>query len=183
MIITLGGLPGAGKSTIKNLLADELGIKAYSMGDMRGEMAKSRGLTIDQLNDIGLVDSSTDTEVDEFQKTLGETQDDFVIDGAMSWYFIPQSKKIYLAVDPKVAAERIFADRQDNPHRTDEPEYTSVEATQQTLAARAAHNDTRYQKWYGASYLDPKNYDLVIDTTNLTTDEVLKQILAFVAQA
>ena len=183
MIITLGGLPGAGKSTIKSLLANELGLKAYSMGDMRGEMAKSRGLTIDQLNDIGLTDASTDNEVDEFQKTLGETQDDFVIDGAMSWYFIPQSKKIYLAVNPKVAAERIFADRQNNPNRTDEPEYSSVENTQQALAARATHNDTRYQKWYSASYLNPKNYDLVIDTTSLTTDEVLKQILKFVAKA
>lgn len=180
MIITLGGLPGAGKSTIKNLLADELGLKAYSMGDMRGEMAKSRGLTIDELNDIGLTDASTDNEVDAFQKTLGETQDDFVIDGAMSWYFLPQSKKIYLAVDPKVAAERIFADRQNNPNRTDEPEYASVEATEQALAARAAQNDARYQKWYGVKYLDPKNYDLVIDTSRLTTDKVLKQILAFV---
>jgi predicted cytidylate kinase len=180
MIITLGGLPGAGKSTIKNLLADELGLKSYSMGDMRGEMAKARGMTIDQLNDIGLTDASTDNEVDAFQKTLAENQDDFVIDGAMSWHFIPQSKKIYLAVDPAVAAARIFADRQGNPNRTDEPKYTSVENTQQALTARAAQNDARYQKWYGASYLDPKNYDLVIDTTNLTTDEVLEKILQFV---
>lgn len=182
MIITLGGLPGAGKSTIKNLLALELGLKAYSMGDMRGEMAKARGLNIDQLNDLGLTDASTDNEVDEFQKTLGEDQDDFVIDGAMSWYFIPHSKKVFLAVDPQVAAERIFADRQDNPNRTDEPEYSSIENTKQALTARAAHNDARYQKWYGASYLDPRNYDLVIDTTTRTTDEVLKQILAFVTK-
>lgn len=180
MIITLGGLAGAGKSTIKKLLAKELGLKAYSMGDMRGEMAKLRGITIDQLNDIGLNDPTTDSKVDEFQKTLGETQDNFVIDGWMSWYFIPQSKKIFLTVDPNVAAARIFADRKGNPTRTDEPEYASVEDTKQVLAARAAHNDARYQKWYGASYLDLDNYDLVIDTTHLNTDEVLKKILEFV---
>lgn len=180
MIITLGGLPGAGKSTIKNLLAEELGLKKYSMGDMRGEMAKSRGLNIDELNELGLSDASTDHEVDEFQKTLGTEQDDFVIDGAMSWYFIPQSKKIYLAVDPKVAADRIFKDRQNNPNRTDEPEYASIEATERALAARAVQNDVRYKKWYGAEYLNPKNYDLVIDTTNLTTDEVLQKILEYI---
>jgi cytidylate kinase len=182
MIITLGGLAGAGKSTIKKLLAEELGLKPYSMGDMRGEMAKARGITIDQLNDIGLNDPTTDSEVDEFQKTLGETQDDFVIDGWMSWYFIPHSKKIFLTVDPDVGATRIFADRQDNPNRTDEPEYSSVEETKKTLADRAASNDARYKKWYGASYLDMKNYDLVIDTTNLSTDEVLNKILEFVAK-
>lgn len=183
MIITLGGLPGAGKSTIKKLLADELGLKSYSMGDMRGEMAKSRGITIDELNEIGLNDASTDLEIDAFQKTLAESQDDFVIDGAMSWHFIPQSKKIYLAVDPAVAAARIFADRQHNPNRNDEPEYQSVDATQAALAARAAQNDARYHKWYGVSYLDPKNYDLVIDTSHLTSDEVLQQILAFCTPA
>jgi predicted cytidylate kinase len=181
MIITLGGLPGAGKSTIKNMLASELGLKAYSMGDMRGEMAKSRGLNIDQLNEIGLTDASTDTEVDEFQKTLGEEQDDFVIDGAMSWFFIPHSKKIYLAVDPTVAAERIFADRENNPNRTDEPDYASIEDTVKALAARASQNDARYKKWYGASYLDTKNYDLIIDTTKLSADEVLQQILTFIS--
>ncbi len=182
MIITLGGLAGAGKSTIKRLLAKSLQLKSYSMGDMRGEMAKARGITIDQLNDIGLNDPSTDNQVDEFQKTLGETQDNFVIDGWMSWYFIPHSQKIFLTVDPDIAAARIFADRHNNPSRSDEPEYADVEDTKKTLAARAAHNDTRYKKWYGASYLDLNNYDLVIDTTNLATEKVLKKILAFVAK-
>ena len=180
MIITLSGLPGAGKSTIKDLLAERLNLKKYSMGDMRGEMAKSRGLTIDELNDIGLTDASTDKQVDEFQTTLGKEQDNFIIDGAMSWYFIPQSLKIFLKADPKVAAERIFKDRQNNPHRSDEPEYRSVDDTQQALAARAAHNNARYQKWYGANYLDEANYDLVIDTTHMALEDVLEKILDFV---
>lgn len=183
MIITLGGLPGAGKSTIKTLLAQKLNLTAYSMGDMRGEMAKAKGLTIDQLNDLGLTDASTDRTIDEFQKNLGDTQTKFIIDGAMSWFFIPQSKKIFLDVDPAVAAARIFADRHNNPNRTDEPEYTSVENTQTTLAARAQHNDLRYQKWYGASYLNRANYDLVIDTTHLSTEEVLQKILDFIGKA
>ncbi len=182
MIITLGGLPGSGKSTLKNLLADHLGLKSYSMGDMRGEMAKAHNLTIDQLNDIGLNNDWTDKQVDKFQQRLGESQDNFIIDGALSWYFIPHSRKIYLTVDPDVAAARIFVDRHNNPNRTDEPEYIDVEDTKKTLAARAAHNDARYKKWYGVSYLDMNNYDLVLDTTSLTTEEVLNKVLAFVAE-
>jgi CMP/dCMP kinase len=183
MIITLGGVPGAGKSTIKNLLATQLDLTAYSMGDMRGEMAKARGLTIDQLNDIGLHDPTTDNDIDAFQKKLGETHDNFIIDGAMSWYFIPQSYKIYLDVDPDVGAARIFADRHGNPLRSDEPAYTSIEETKSMLAARAQHNDLRYKKWYGASYLEMTNYDLVIDTTKLSTHEVLEKILNFIGKA
>ena len=180
MIITLGGLPGSGKSTLKNLLADHLGLKSYSMGDMRGEIAKARNLTIDQLNDIGLNADWTDKQVDEFQQRLGESQDNFIIDGALSWYFIPHSRKIYLTVDPDVAAARIFADRKTNPKRSDEPDYSSIEETQQALASRAMHNDKRYQKWYGAHYLETKNYDLVIDTSHLTTAMVFEQILNFI---
>ncbi|MFZ2681611.1 MAG: AAA family ATPase [Patescibacteria group bacterium] len=182
MIITLGGLPGAGKSTIKNLLATKLGLKSYSMGDMRGEIAKAKSLTIDELNDLSLNDATSDKQVDEFQKHLGETEDNFIIDGAMSWHFIPHSRKIFLTVDPQIAAARIFADRHNNPNRNDEPEYANEAETQQKLAARATQNDARYQKWYGVGYLDQNNYDLVIDTTTLTTPEVMQKILDFTGQ-
>ena len=48
MIITLAGLPGAGKTTIKNMLAETLEWKSYSMGDMRGKYAQELGITIDE---------------------------------------------------------------------------------------------------------------------------------------
>jgi CMP/dCMP kinase len=180
MIITLSGLPGAGKSTIKNLLAEKLGLKKYSMGDMRGEMAKARGMTIDEFNALGMTEAFTDKDADAFQTKLAETEDNFVIDSWLGWHFIPQSKKIFLDVDPAIAAERIFADRQHNPNRDDEPEYASVEETRKTLADRVAQTHARYQKWYGVDFMDRSHYDLVLDTTKLTTDEVLQKIIDFV---
>ncbi len=180
MIITLSGLPGAGKSTIRDLLAERLNLKKYTMGDIGAEMAKSRGMTIDELLTLGLTDPSIDKQIDELQIELGKKDDNFIIDGLMGWHFMPQSLKIYLKVDPRVAAERIFADRKDNPKRSDEPEYASVEETQKILAARAARNDTRYKQWYGVDYLNEANYDLVIDTTNMALEDVLEQILGFV---
>lgn len=183
MIITLSGLPGAGKSTIKKMLADHLGYKAYSMGDMRGEMAKARGLTIDALNALGMTEAFTDKDADAFQSELGKNEDDFVIDGWLSWHFIPQSFKVFLTVDPMVGAERIFADRAQNPNRSDEPEYATVEETQKTLQERVAQTDSRYQKWYGLQFLDQSHYDLVIDTSQLTDIEVLQRILSALPKA
>jgi len=50
MIITIGGEPGSGKSTVANIVAQKLGYKHYSTGDLRGEIAMRHGLTIDELN-------------------------------------------------------------------------------------------------------------------------------------
>jgi CMP/dCMP kinase len=180
MIITLAGLPGSGKSTVKNILANRLGWKAYSMGDMRGAYAQERGITIDELNTLGMTDPRTDAFVDEFQTELGKKEDSFIIDGRVSWHFIPQSIKVFLTLTPEESARRIFADRQAHPHRrADEPRYQTVEETQRILEERVSHDQARYRKWYGVDFLDLSQYDLVIDTTALSPEEVAHRILAF----
>lgn len=182
MIITLSGLPGAGKSMLKHALAKELNLKPYSIGDLRGQMARARGLTIDEFNVLGMKESFTDNEVDDYQKKLGETEDDFIIDGWLAWHFIPQSIKLFLTIDPKEGATRIFNDRQSNPDRADEPLYKSIEETEAVLAERIKQTDARYKKWYGLDYLDQSHYDVVIDTTNLTAEESLATALAAISQ-
>lgn len=180
MIVALSGVPGAGKSTVKDLLADKLGLKKYSMGDLRGKMALDRGITIDELNALGMEQDFTDKEVDAFQANLGKTEDNFVIDGWLSWHFIPHAKKIFLTVDPQVAAERIFAACQIGPGREDEPKYSSVEEVQNNITVRAKQTSARYQKWYGLDFMDPSHYDIIIDTTHLSPTEVVQKIEEFV---
>ena len=69
MIISLNGLPGAGKSTVKNIIAQTLNLKSYSMGDIRGKMAIERGMTIDEFNAMGMNESFTDNDVDHYQES------------------------------------------------------------------------------------------------------------------
>lgn len=182
MIITLSGLAGAGKSTVKDGLAKALGLKKYSVGAMRGKMAMDRGMTIHQLNALGMTEAFTDKEVDEYQTELGKKEDGFVIDGRMSWYFIPQSIKVFLDVDPAVAAKRIYDDKiAGTTDRSDEPAYKDVEEAKTALLERTESDRQRYQKWYGVDYMDRAQYDLVIDTSGLKPEETLQKVLDFVA--
>jgi cytidylate kinase len=183
MIISLSGVPGSGKTTVGKILAERLGMNFYSVGGLRGKMALERGITIDELNKLGESDASTDTSVDDYQRELGLKEDQFVIEGRLSWHFIPHSFKIFLDCDPRESARRIYEGQKarDGKERHDEKIYESVEEAQAAIESRVASDLLRYQKYYQIDYRAPSNYDLLLDTTEMKgpneTAEKILQIL------
>ncbi|RMD59569.1 hypothetical protein D6821_00935 [Candidatus Parcubacteria bacterium] len=181
MIVSITGPGGSGKTTIAKLLAQKLKMKHYSMGVLRRRRAQELGLTIAEYNKLGERDPRTDLEVDEFQKELGKKEDNFVIDGRTSWYFIPHSLKIYIDVDEEEGAKRIFKDLAQNPQRQNEAkEIKSWQDVLKQLRQRNLSDERRYQKYYGINFKDKNHYNLVIDSTNLSVEEVLDVIFRFV---
>ena len=179
MIITISGRPGSGKTTVGRLLANRLGYKFYSMGDLRGKMAMERGLTIDELNELGKKEAWTDRDADEYQAELGSKEDNFVIDGWMSWHFIPRSFKVLLEVDMNEGARRVFKDQ-----RPDEDKVATISAMKKMLAKRVADSAARYRKYYGIENVFASgHYDIVIDTTSITAEQAAKKVLEAVKHA
>lgn len=176
MIITIGGDAGSGKSTVAQLVAERLGFKFHSIGNLRRQMASARGMTIEEYNKLGETDPSTDKEADAFQEKLGKTEDNFVLEGRLGWKFIPQSFKVFLAVDEKVAAERILKDHQAKRRASEKAIHTIDEALAH-LRARRKTDTLRYKKYYNTDFLDMKHYDLVIDTSKSTVEKVADEIL------
>jgi CMP/dCMP kinase len=172
LIITISGKPGTGKTSAAKEIARRLNYAHYSMGDMRGLLAQSKGLTIDELNELN--DPETHRHVDEFQATLGKETDNFVTDGWLSWYFISHSYKVFLKADEDVAAVRIY-----NAERgADEPKYGSLLHCKETVSNRfKVTREATMGLYEGADLADESNYDLVIDTTHLTVAEVMEKIL------
>jgi len=172
MIISISGAPGSGKTSVGKIVAERLGMPFYSVGGIRGKMALDRGITLDELNRIGENDPTTDTSVDEYQRELGNKEDDFVIEGRLSWHFIPHSFKVYLDCEPHEAARRIHeARKRESEGRGDEPMYASVDEAERILAERVASDIRRYRAYYGIDYRDPSHYDLVLDTTHILGHE------------
>lgn len=174
MKITISGNLGSGKSTIAKLLAKKYGLKHYSAGDFMRKMASDKGLTLLELSKIADKNPSIDIAIDNMTKSL-KSEDDFVMDSRIAFHFIPESIKIFLKVSVDEAAKRIFKEK-----RKDEKYNVSLKKTKQNIITRTESEKRRYKNYYGIDYTDEKHYDLVIDTSDKSPEEVLKIIVEYI---
>ena len=177
MIITISGVPGSGKTTVAKILSEKLGIPYYSMGGLRAKIAEERHISLDELNALGESDPTTDTSVDDYQRELGKTQDNFIVDGRLSWYFIPNSLKIFLSCDLDEASKRIYQARKNTKNREDEPLYQNIDEARHAIEERVASDVRRYASIYGVDHRETSHYDLVVDTTHVDGPEAVADIL------
>ncbi|MBI5072752.1 cytidylate kinase family protein [Candidatus Woesearchaeota archaeon] len=175
MRITISGEAGSGKSTVADIIANKLKIKRHSTGDYMRTMAAARGVTIIELNKIGETDPTIDKELDDWQKKLEKKKDEsFVLDSRLGYHFIPSSIKIFLEADIQVRAERIY-----NDQRLVE-ENTTLKKTIDNIKKRQQLERERYKEKYGIDYLDFTKYDLVLNTTKMSPEDVAERIIRFV---
>jgi len=177
MIITISGNAGAGKTTVGRLLAKKLGYNYYDIGTLRKIAAQKRGLTIEDYNIYGMTHPETDMDADAETIRLSNTEDNFVIQGRLAYHFIPKSLKIYFTIDPDVAAYRLSLDN-DNPERISKSKQASLDTIRSLCIERDESDILRYRKIYGIQdFTDKKNYDLIIDTSNITPEQIVEKIM------
>jgi cytidylate kinase len=182
MIITISGMPGSGKTTTAAALAKKFNLKEYYMGNIRREVAKKKGITLNELNMLGETDPSTDKVVDDYLIQLGKTEDNFIAEGRTAYHFIPESIKIFMAVELTTGAERIFNDLKDkeNPSNRNEAAGLTIQEQADLLQKRMDSDKLRYKKYYSIDVFNKDNYDLWIDTTDLTKEQVVEKIAEFI---
>jgi CMP/dCMP kinase len=176
MIISISGAQGSGKSTMAKKLSLDLNWPRYYMGALRRQAALKRGITLAEYNALGEKDPKTDTEVDIYQKELGQKEDNFIIEGRTSWYFIPHSFKIYIDVKLEIGAERIWQHLQKDNKRNEDNNLNSLEDVIVSLKNRLESDRKRYLKYYNIDVNDKNHYDFIVDTSNLNIEEVYSLI-------
>ena len=174
MIITISGSPGSGKSTISRLLAEKLNYEHYSSGDFVRQLAKENNQDVLTFYKNAENNPEVDYKIDKRQEQLGKEKDNFVIDGRVSFYFIPHSIKVFLDVNLMVAASRIFEVK-----KSEEIRYESYEHARKEIEERVKNEVNRYNSLYGVNYLDKNNYNIIIDTTDLTPEQIVAKIINF----
>ncbi len=169
-IVTLSGDIGGGKSSVARILKETLGYQLISAGGIQREIAASMGLTTLQLNEWSAEDRSVDDKIDSHTKMLGQTSDHIIVDSRLAWHFIPDAYKVFLSVDPAVGAERVF-----EASRSDEFHGSLTEALENNRS-RTRLEAVRYRTLYGIELRDYRNYDLVVDTSFASPDDVAATI-------
>ncbi|KKR20080.1 MAG: Cytidylate kinase [Candidatus Moranbacteria bacterium GW2011_GWA2_39_41] len=181
IIISLNGQEGSGKSTIATMLSEKLNIPRFYMGQIFREMAAEQGMTLPEFRKVCDQDPSADKKIDDYVIALPEKNPNFVIESRTAWHFIPQSIKIYLQVDSKIAAERIFKNLSEKNNRGNEDATLDcVENIEQSILKRRAEDSERYFSFYGIRQDEASNYDLVVNTTNLTIEQVFEKVIKYV---
>jgi predicted cytidylate kinase len=170
--VVLNGDLGSGKTTVSVLLAQRLGIRRISVGDLYREMAKQRGMTALQLNLHAELDDKIDFYVDRLQSDIAASGEQLVVDSRLAWFFFHDALKVHLITDPTVAARRVLG----RPADTVES-YESVEEARERLASRSESERTRFLSRYGADKTRLRNYDVVCDSTSASPEEIVERIV------
>ena len=173
MHITITGRLGSGKSTVAKLIVENHGYTYYSTGNIMRELAAEAGISILEYNKRCVNDPTEDRKIDDRTREVAIRLKDekLVFDSRMAWFFAPDTFKVYVTVDPAVAARRVGIDP-----RPGEPA-SEVEIYEE-LEQRSKVEQARFIKFYGegADYYDWNNFNLIVDSTNRTPDEVAEVI-------
>lgn len=173
MHIALTGNLGSGKSTVCRYLSEKYGFTIYSTGYIQRELARQHNLSTLEMNQLMGQDDKYDRMIDDAVAKMDEERqdEDIIFDSRLAWHFAQHSFKVFLKVDIDVAAKRVYAD-----DRGAEERYASLEEARALLIERARTERERYKEIYGVDYFDWSNYDLVLDSTHSSPEEVAETI-------
>ena len=169
MLVTIGGPPGSGKTTVGRLLAERLGCPFQSVGEVFREMACERGLSLAEFGALAERDHAIDRELDE--RVVAMAKGDMVVEGRLAAQMLSKGKvpvfKIWLDAPIGVRARRIA-----------QREGGDAKKILKEIRARERSEAKRYREIYGIQLGDTKSYDLVLDSSSLRPEQLVERIAA-----
>lgn len=170
MLVTISGLPGSGTTTISLLVAAALELDRLPVGEVFREMAAEAGMTLQEFGVYAQGHPEIDRELDARLEARA-VQGGCVIESRLAGWLAARaglpSVRVWVDCDDQVRAARVAA-RDDS-------------TLTQALIDNAERSDlerARYQNVYGIDLGDRSTYDLVLDSSNATAEEMAEVIVA-----
>ncbi|HEY9122906.1 MAG TPA: cytidylate kinase family protein [Bacteroidales bacterium] len=167
--ITISGHLGSGKTVLAKKLQAYLSYEILSVGGIQRKLAMQYGMDTTTFNKYMETHPEIDIECDNMVSRYGKSDEPLILDSRLAWHFVPHAFKIHLIVSKTIAGKRIFGDtvRENEKH-------ASIEDTIRSNYERRKSEVMRFKKQYGVDIDDIYNYDLVLDTSYVTPDEVFE---------
>jgi cytidylate kinase len=167
--ITISGTPGSGKSTVADLLHERLNLPYVYSGMIFRETAQKHGMSLEEFSRYCENHSDIDRELDDRQVELLQ-QGNLILEGRLAGWLAYRHHlpafKIMLEADSTLRAQRIVNREQGD-----------VEERKREMLQREQSEKKRYETYYGIDLSDTTIYDLVIDTSDKTPEEIVEIII------
>ena len=170
--ITISGDLGSGKSTVAQELIENFGFKKFSTGEYQRKMADRMGMSTLELNQFAETHPEIDKEIDGKLSEEGRKDGNIIFDSRMAWHFVEKSFKVYMKCDIDIAVKRVCEDE----NRGNVENYNCCIEAEKLISNRRASELRRYMQKYGVDILDFNNYDLVIDSSTESPQDIAKKI-------
>jgi len=167
--ITISGLPGAGTTTIAKLLEKKIGLKYVYSGDIFRNMAKEYKMSLEEFGKYCEKHREMDEYLDKYQLEILQNGN-VIVEGRIAGWLAYRNKipsiKILLKADLETRANRIVKREKGN-----------IESRKKEILKRENSESIRYKNYYNIDLSDITIYDLVIDSSDKTPDEIVNIII------
>ncbi|MEM2108960.1 MAG: AAA family ATPase [Candidatus Odinarchaeota archaeon] len=170
LVICISGSAGTGKSTQATVIAKKYGLKYASAGSIFRDIARERGLSLKELSEHVLEDTSIDLEIDKRTKALAKAGN-IVLEGRLTAWMTKgiEALRIYLRCPLETEIKRVA-----------ERDGRSLEEARAETIAREESERVRYSKIYGIDVRDLSIYDIVVNTDIYSIESVTKILITAV---
>ncbi len=164
MRIAISGLTGVGKTTVSEIVAKKLNV-AHITFSMK-VMAEKMNISLIELQEIAKKDHNIDKKFDEIQLKEIEEVKDFVTSTWLGPWLAKPDFSVWLKTDDSIRFVRIC-----------EREKISLEKAKKYVLKKDEQNFERYMNIYQIDIKDHSMFDLILDTTELTPEQVANKII------